>query len=68
MVVGGAVVVVVAPTVGSTALLKIFTYAKSPSSPKTISIHRSKEEIADNSLGFQVHDLQIRLHLIERVI
>ena len=25
-----------------------------------ISIHRSKEEIADNSLGFQVHDKQIR--------
>jgi hypothetical protein len=27
---------------------------------QVISIHRSKEEIAENGLGFMVHDKQIR--------
>ena len=31
-----------------------------PLFPQTISIHRSKEEISEYSLGFQVHDKQIR--------
>ena len=31
-----------------------------PSSHQVISIHRSKEEIAEYSLGFMVHDKQVR--------